>query len=84
MSSYQTAALGLRGVAKTLVGTAPATRAEFLLGVRSPRLIDTLFVFALLILPMLAFVAVLFLLSNGEPATAMPSAVDAAMLILPP
>ena len=63
MASYQTAALGLRGVAKTLVATAPvsATRAEFLLRGRSHGVIDTLFVFALVILPMFAFLLVLFL-----------------------
>jgi hypothetical protein len=49
-------------------------------------MIDTLFVLALLILPINAFVVTLFLLSNvyPDPTTAMPSAVEAAMLILPP
>jgi hypothetical protein len=95
MSLYQTVPLrlravanALRGVMKTLVAIAPvsALRAESLLGVRSKKLIDTLFVFALLILPMNAFVVALFLISNvhPDPTTAMPSAVDAAMLILPP
>jgi hypothetical protein len=60
--------------------------AESLLPVRSHRVIDALFVFALLILPINAFVVTLFLLSNvyPDPTTAMPSAVEAAMLILPP
>ncbi len=60
--------------------------AESLLPVRSHRVIDALFVFALLILPINAFVVILFLLSSvyPDPTTAMPSAVDAAMLILPP
>ncbi len=60
--------------------------AESLLAVRSHRVIDALFVFALLILPINAFVVTLFLLSSvyPDPTTAMPSAVDAAMLILPP
>ncbi len=60
--------------------------AESLLAVRSHRVIDALFVFALLILPINAFVVILFLLSSVYPdsTTAMPSAVDAAMLILPP
>jgi hypothetical protein len=41
---------------------------------------------ALLILPINAFVVTLFLLSNvyPDPTTVMPSAVEAAMLILPP
>jgi hypothetical protein len=95
MSLYQTAPLrlrtvanALRGVMKTLVAIAPvsAIRAESLLGVRSQRLIDTLFVFALLIFPMIAFVALLFLLSNvdPDPNTVMPSAASAGMVILPP
>jgi hypothetical protein len=95
MSFYQTAAPlykaappRLRGLVKTLVAIAPisAKRTETLLGVRSHRMIDTLFVLALLILPINAFVVTLFLLSNvyPDPTTAMPSAVEAAMLILPP
>jgi hypothetical protein len=95
MSLSQTAPLrlravanALRGVMKTLVATAPvsALRAESLLRVKSRRMIDTLFILALLILPINAFVVILFLLSNvhPDPTTAMPSAVDAAMLILPP
>jgi hypothetical protein len=49
-------------------------------------MIDTLFILALLILPINAFTVTLFLLSSvyPDPTTAMPSAVDAAMLILPP
>jgi chromate transport protein ChrA len=73
---------------KTLIAIAPvsAMRVETLLGVRSHRMIDMLFVLALLILPINAFVVTLFLLSSvyPDPTTAMPSAVDAAMLILPP
>jgi hypothetical protein len=95
MSVYQTTPLrlramanALRGVMKTLVAIAPvsAIRTESLLRVRSHRMIDTLFVLALLILPINAFIVTLFLLSNvhPDPTTAMPSAVDAAMLILPP
>jgi hypothetical protein len=95
MSVYQTALVrlrampnALRGVMKTLVAIAPvsAIRAETLLGVRSHRMIDTLFVLALLILPINTFVVTLFLLSNvySDPTTVMPSAVEAAMLILPP
>jgi hypothetical protein len=82
---YQAAPPRLRG---SLIVIAPvsAMRAETLLGVRSHRMIDTLFVLALLILPINAFVVTLFLLSSvyPGPTTAMPSAVDAVMLILPP
>jgi hypothetical protein len=76
----------LRRLAKTLVATAPvsAIKAETFLGVKSQRLIDTIFVFALLILPMSAFVVLLFLLSNADPTTAMPSPADAGMVLLPP
>jgi hypothetical protein len=47
---------------------------------------DMLFVFALVILPMIAFVALLFLLSSADPTTAVPlGALDSTgMLILPP
>ena len=59
--------------------------AESLLAVRSHRVIDALFVFALIILPMVAFTVVLFLLSSAEPTTAMPDTVDGlGMLILSP
>jgi len=47
--------------------------------------IDALFVFALVILPMVAFIALLFLLSSADPTTAVAGAVDGTdMLILPP
>ena len=85
---YQAAPPRPRGLVKTLIATAPvsAKRAEALLGVRSHRVIDTLFILALLILPIDAFVVTLLLLSSvyPDPTTAMPSAVNAAMLILPP
>jgi hypothetical protein len=59
--------------------------AESLLAVRSHRVIDALFVFALVILPMVSFTALLFLLSSADPSTATAGAVDATgMLILPP
>jgi hypothetical protein len=63
-------------------GFAPV--AESLLAVRSHRVIDALFVFALLILPMVAFIVVLFLLSSADPTTAADAVDDTAMLILPP
>jgi hypothetical protein len=59
--------------------------AECLLAARSHRVIDALFVFALLILPMVAFTALLFLLSSADPTTAAAGAVDGtATLLLPP
>jgi hypothetical protein len=59
--------------------------AESLLAVRSHRVIDALFVFALVILPMIAFIVLLFLLSSADPTTAVADAVDGTgMLILPP
>jgi hypothetical protein len=57
-------------------------RAKAELLARRHGVMDALFVFVLVILPMVAFIAILFLLSSAEPTTA---AVDAtAMLILPP
>ena len=62
-----------------------ALKAESLLAIRSHRGLDTLFVFALVILPMIAFIALLFLLGSADPTTAAAGAVDATgMLILPP
>jgi hypothetical protein len=58
---------------------------EFLLAVRSHRVMDAMFVSALVILPMIAFIALLFLLSSADPTPAVAGAVDATgMLILPP
>jgi len=46
---------------------------------------DTLFVFAPVILPMVAFIALLFLVSSVDPTTAVAGVVDGTgMLILPP
>ena len=60
-------------------------RAESLLAVRSHRVADALFVFALVILPMVAMITLLFLLSSADPTTAVPGALDGTgMLILPP
>ena len=75
MSLYQTA-IELR----PRMSLAPA-----LLAVRTHRVAGVLFVFALVILPMVAMVTLLFLLSSADPTTAVPGAVDdTAMLILPP
>jgi len=46
---------------------------------------DALFVFSLIILPMVAMISLLFLLSSADPTTAVPGALDGTgMLILPP
>ena len=75
MSLYQ-AAIELR----PRVSLAPA-----LLALRPRRVADTLFVFALVILPMVAFIALLFLLSSADPTPAVAGALDATgLLILPP
>jgi hypothetical protein len=59
---------------------------ELLLAFRRHVVVDALFVFALVILPMVAFIALLFLLSSADPSTAVPlSTLDGTgMLILPP
>jgi hypothetical protein len=60
-------------------------RAESLLAVRSHRVIDALFVSALVILPMVAMIALLFLLGSADSTTAVPDSLDGTgMLILPP
>jgi hypothetical protein len=59
--------------------------AEFLLAVKSHRVADALFVFGLVILPMIAMIALLFLLGSAEPSTASNAAMDGTgMVILPP
>jgi hypothetical protein len=46
---------------------------------------DALFAFALVILPMIAMITLLFLLGSAEPTAALPDAMDGTgMLILPP
>ncbi len=92
MSLYQTGPPRPRVLAKALVAPAPVlatgsaiVTVESLLAVRDHRVMDALFVFALLILPMVAFTALLFLISSADPTTAVPGALDATgMLILPP
>jgi hypothetical protein len=93
MSLYQTGPPRPRVLATALVAPAPVlatgfalVKAEFLLAVRTHRVADALFVFALVILPMVGFIALLFLLSSADPSTAVPlDALDGTgMLILPP
>ena len=73
-------------LAPALVPTSFArVRAEFLLAVRTHRVAGALFVFSLIILPMVAMISLLFLLSSADPTTAVPGALDGTgMLILPP
>jgi len=60
-------------------------RAEILLAAKTHRVADALFVFALVILPMVGMIALLFLLSGAEPTTTVGDALDGTgMLILPP
>jgi hypothetical protein len=89
MSLYQTGLDELRpralAPALVLANSFARVKAEFLLAARTRRVADTLFVFALVILPMIAFIALLFLLSSADPTAAVAGAVDATgMLILPP
>jgi len=60
-------------------------KTESLLAVRSHRVMDAMFVFALVLLPMVAMIVLLFLLSSADPTAAVPSALDGTgMPILPP
>ena len=92
MSLYQTGPPRPRVLAKALVAPAPVldtgfaiVRAESVLAVRTRRVADLLFVFALVILPLVAMIALLFLLGSVDPTTAVPDPLDGTgMLILPP
>jgi hypothetical protein len=58
---------------------------ELLLAFKRHVVVDALFVFALVILPMVGMIALLFLLGSTDPTTAVPEAVDGTgMLILSP
>ena len=88
MALYQTG-LELRpralAPASVLATSFARVKAEFLLAVRIHRVADALFVFALVILPMVAMIALLFLLSSADQSTAALGALDGTgMLILPP
>jgi hypothetical protein len=87
MSLYQRGPPRPRVLAQALVDPVLVLDTGFasLLAVRSHRVMDALFVFALVILPMIAFIVLLFLLSSADPTTAVADAVDGTgMLILPP
>ncbi len=72
--------------ARTSLGpTLPTSVAFVKAAVRTHRVADVLFVFSLVILPMVAMIALLFLLSSADPSTAVGDALDGTgMLILPP
>jgi len=85
MSLYQTGPPRPRVLAKALVAPAPVLDTGFasLLAVRNHRVMDALFVSALVILPMIAMIALLFLLSSADQTTAVADALDGTgMLIL--
>ena len=87
MSLYQTGPPRPRVLAKALVAPAPVLDTGFasLLAVRSHRVMDAMFVFALVLLPMVAMIALLFLLGSADPTAAVPGALDGTgMLILAP
>jgi hypothetical protein len=88
MSLYQTGPPRPRVLAKALVAPAPVLDTGFgfasVLAVRSHRVMDGMFVSVLVILPMIAFVALLFLLSSADPTTAVSGLDGTGMLILPP
>ena len=92
MSLYQTGPPRPRVLTITSLALVPVldtgfvlVKTESLLAVRSHPVIDALFVFALGILPMVAMIVLLFLLSSADPTAAVPSALDGTgMLILPP
>ena len=88
MSLYQTGLDELRpralAPALVLANSFARVKAEFLLAA-TRRVADRLFVFALVILPMVAMIALLFLVSSADPTTAVAGAVDGTgMVILPP
>jgi hypothetical protein len=79
MSLYQTGPPRPRVLAKALVAPAPLldtgfaiVKAELLPAVRTHRVADALFVFAIVILPMAAMITLLFLLSSAGPTAAVP------------
>jgi len=58
---------------------------EPLAAARAHLVADALFTFALVILPMIAMIGLMFLLGSAEPSAAVPDAMDGTgMLILPP
>jgi hypothetical protein len=63
----------------------PASFAALKAAVGTHRVADALFVFGLVILPIVAMIAILFLVSSADPTMAVPGALDGTgMLILPP
>jgi hypothetical protein len=59
--------------------------AEFVVAVRGHRVVDALLAFGLVVLPMIAMIALMFLFGSAEPSAAIPDAMDGTgMLILAP
>jgi hypothetical protein len=84
MSLYQSTLIELRPAVRfpTFLNKAWA---EFLLALRTPLVVDALFSFALVVLPMVAMVLLMFLIGSADPTPAVANVVDGAgMLILPP
>ncbi len=92
MSLYQTGPSRPRVLTITSLAPVPVldtgfvlVKTESLFAVRSHRVMDAMFVFALVILPLVAMIALLFLLGSVDPTTAVPNPLDGTgMLILPP
>jgi hypothetical protein len=60
-------------------------KSEFLLAVKTHRVMHALVAFALVIVPMVGMVVLMFLLGGADARTAAPHAVDGiCMLLLPP
>jgi hypothetical protein len=57
-------------------------KSEFLLAVRTHRVMQALIAFASVILPMVGMVALMFLLGGADPSTAAPDAVDGTGMLL--
>jgi hypothetical protein len=60
-------------------------KSEFRLAVKTHRVMQALIAFALVIVPMVGMIVLMFLLGGADPSTAAPDAVDGTgMLLLPP
>jgi hypothetical protein len=85
MSLYQSTLVELRPAVKFPTGFLTKAWTEFLLALRTPLEVDALFSFALVVLPMVAMVPLMFLIGSADPTVAVANAMDGTgMLILPP
>jgi hypothetical protein len=81
---YQTT-LELGSAVRFPTGFLTKAWAEFLLAVRNHVVVDALFSFALVVLPMVAMVLLMFLIGSADSTAAVADAMDGTgMLILPP